>query len=244
MTDRKEGSQNSSLRSSYVPPPTNKSGITVGNVEDYESVHRDRRTTINHEALKQDFSKLDKELRLASHWLAKPIECGYLLAFSRTEYNSENVRFLMAMENFKDHMDTDQQAWSSDTWQEIDRRVEIDKETHDADLDDEMLWDKHLDSKLWPSAKIAIDSVSKHVQLIWDNFFSSAASSEICKYSLPLPPSPFPSLTPIMLFVSLTPFPLLSFPSLRHLCQDASPYCVSSSTSSFVRSGSIYRSYH
>ena len=262
MNDRNERSsqngrtsQNGSLRSAYIAPPAKKSTITVGNVQDdYESVHRDARTAINRTALKLDSSEISAELRSVSHWLTKPIDCGYLLAFSRTEYNSENVRFLMAMENFKDHMDMDPHAWSSDTWQEIDQRIEIDKEMRDEDLDDELLWDKHLDTKLWPSAKIAIDSVAKHVQMIWDTYFSSTASSEICNITLPFslprilavilitfmslirpPPSLtasilpflFPLFPPFILITSLTSIPP-SFPpfSLPPFLQVSLPRCV------------------
>ena len=286
MNDRNERSsqngrtsQNGSLRSAYIAPPAKKSTITVGNVQDdYESVHRDARTAINRTALKLDSSEISAELRSVSHWLTKPIDCGYLLAFSRTEYNSENVRFLMAMENFKDHMDMDPHAWSSDTWQEIDQRIEIDKEMRDEDLDDELLWDKHLDTKLWPSAKIAIDSVAKHVQMIWDTYFSSTASSEICNITLPFPASsysccysyhihvthPSPTL-PNCLHPSLPfpPFPSFhshhipdihpsffpplltaSLPPFRYLCQDACTYRISSTSSTFIRTRSIYRSDH
>ena len=116
MSDGGKGSRNGSLRSSYVAPAEKKTMISVGNVGDYESVHRDARSAVNHAALK-DGTTLSTEMRSAAHWLTRPIDCGYLLAFSRTEYNSENVRFLMAMENFKDHMDMDRQAWTTETWQ-------------------------------------------------------------------------------------------------------------------------------
>lgn len=43
-----------------------------------------------------------------------------------------------------------------------------------------MSWDHIIDEKLWPSTKLQMNSVVKHIQLIWDEYFSPTAASEIC----------------------------------------------------------------
>ena len=78
------------------------------------------------------FSEFDSEAaaqklleRRAQFWIEKPIHCGYIHAFSMSEYNSENVKFLMAIVDFQEHLDLDSTAWNNGTWQEIDRRLGI-----------------------------------------------------------------------------------------------------------------------
>jgi len=78
------------------------------------------------------FSEFDAEAaaqklleRRAQFWIEKPIHCGYIHAFSMSEYNSENVKFLMAIVDFQEHLDLDPTAWTGGTWQEIDARLGI-----------------------------------------------------------------------------------------------------------------------
>ena len=78
------------------------------------------------------FSEFDSEAaalklleRRAQFWIEKPIHCGYIHAFSMSEYNSENVKFLMAIVDFQEHLDLDSTSWTNGSWQEIDRRLGI-----------------------------------------------------------------------------------------------------------------------
>ena len=82
---------------------------------------------------KMDFAKIEE--RHAQYWLDNPIHCGFLLAFSISQYNSENVKFLMALINFKDHLSVETHAFGKESWRDIDRRLKIDLETRDEDLD-------------------------------------------------------------------------------------------------------------
>ena len=41
-------------------------------------------------------------------------------------------------------------------------------------------WDHVIDSKYWTSTRLQLESVVKHIQTIWDEYFSPTAASEIC----------------------------------------------------------------
>ena len=44
------------------------------------------------------------EIREADFWIDNPIRCGYLHAFCEFEYNSENIKFLIAIDQFRDNL--------------------------------------------------------------------------------------------------------------------------------------------
>jgi hypothetical protein len=125
---------------------------------------------------KIEFAKIEE--RHSQYWLENPIHCGFLLAFSISQYNSENVKFLMALINFKDHLSMET-AWAKESWREIDRRLNIEREIRDEDLD-YLSWDHIIEDKTWTSTKLQMESVVKHIQNIWDEYFSPTAASEIC----------------------------------------------------------------
>ena len=129
-----------SLRSAYIKlltPETlavaqQKSGKILSFHSSESGDKRSKRLLSGDVSVNVDFSEFDAEAaaqklleRRAQFWIEKPIHCGYIHAFSMSEYNSENVKFLMAIVDFQEHLDLDPSAWTGGTWQEIDRRLGI-----------------------------------------------------------------------------------------------------------------------
>lgn len=45
--------------------------------------------------------------------LIDPIKSGYLLAFSESEYNAENIRYLIEIDKFRDYLSLDKISWDN-----------------------------------------------------------------------------------------------------------------------------------
>ena len=68
--------------------------------------------------------------------IGNPICCGYLLKFCQSQFNSENLNFLLEVDEFRDTFGIDIDVWL-DTWKEVDERVNFDHDDDDAELMDE-----------------------------------------------------------------------------------------------------------
>lgn len=56
--------------------------------------------------------------------LENPISCGYLYTFCISEYNSESIRYILAVDEFKDIMKRDYGCWKLN-WKEVDKLMKI-----------------------------------------------------------------------------------------------------------------------
>jgi hypothetical protein len=124
------------------------------------------------------------------YWISRPLEVGFLKAFSFGEHNSENISFIMEIATLKDHMDVDKYAWSQcKGWQVVDSTLDIDAQIEeeetkagDADvLSATLQCAEVVCSKAgWPATKLPKSQLVKHVQEIWDTYFAPSATFEIC----------------------------------------------------------------
>jgi len=112
-------------------------------------------------------------------WIRAPIECGYLCAYSESQFSSENVKFVMAVELYKDLYENDSKSWPTSS--EAERIVE--SQAHPIQSI-ESRWEDLViggsEEGEWPSRLVARDTVMLAVRDIWDTFLSANASLQIC----------------------------------------------------------------
>ena len=72
-----------------------------------------------------EFARHVEKVRIAYQTIesiiGNPICCSYLLKFCRSEYNAENLEFLLEVDEFRDTFAVDVDVWL-DTWKEVRKR--------------------------------------------------------------------------------------------------------------------------
>jgi hypothetical protein len=101
--------------------------------------------------------------------LKNPIYCGYLLAFSRSQYCAENVSFVIAINKFKASLRADPTLWKGSSWKDLDTKYRITASDFDPPTDEP-----------WPSSIITKEEVIRYMDKIWDTFLSDNAETQIC----------------------------------------------------------------
>jgi hypothetical protein len=117
--------------------------------------------------------------------ISNPLKCGYLLAFCESEYSTENIRYVLEIDRFRDSLAIDKDSWSSRLdWRGIDQLLN----NNCDDLTEMDIKEKHdrVDlvigqETLWPSKVVRFDSVEHDIQSIWDKYLSNDAPHQICK---------------------------------------------------------------
>ena len=99
--------------------------------------------------------------------IGNPICCGYLLKFCESQFNSENLNFLLEVDDFRDTFAVDVDVWL-DTWREVDERVNFEHDDDDAEL---------LDEK-WPSLADRASTFA-HINRIVDRFITNNAVEQV-----------------------------------------------------------------
>ena len=152
----------------------------------------------------QSIEELIHEQQVA-HWISLPIHAGYLLSYAVSEHSSENIRFLIAVDEYRDHLSADMAAWddvrSGNSWQDVDNRLSIDealgvgqrtgRRASYATADEtktgsrvaanfEPNWDYIARDTKWTSTMLQKDAVLKHVRAIWERYCAASSPYEIC----------------------------------------------------------------
>lgn len=133
--------------------------------------------------------------------LCDPIKCGYLLAFCKTQFSSENIEYLLEVDFFRDYFESDPTAWEKGTkkWFKIDIDVgihsniiqDMDVPVIDLNSGDSIKASKSIkdnnsqtlelgDESKWPSRKVSYVAISKFIHKIWDEYLSNDAPNQIC----------------------------------------------------------------
>lgn len=99
--------------------------------------------------------------------IGNPICCGYLLKFCESQFNSENLNFLLEVDEFRDTFAVDIDVWL-DTWREVDERVNFEHDDDDAELMDEK----------WPSLADRASTFA-HINRIVDRFITNNAVEQV-----------------------------------------------------------------
>ena len=114
-------------------------------------------------------------------FLANPIQSGYLLKFSQSEFNAENLIYVLEIDRFKD-LCSDSKAWNNDlSYKLIDMNIENFGSVEKTEKD--LVLGGACTEGSWPSTKIPISSFIEHVKMIWDKFLSHSAATQICMHA-------------------------------------------------------------
>lgn len=133
--------------------------------------------------------KPDKTANLESvnDLIHDPICAGFLFKHCEAHYCSENIRFVIEVDKYRDFFLTETLCWHK-SWKEIDRELDIGNGSVDrtntkdrATEIQELLDESNLTSEdLWPSRKIARSAVESMAKQIWETFLSDRAEYQIC----------------------------------------------------------------
>mmetsp|Transcript_8327 Transcript_8327/g.8491 ORF Transcript_8327/g.8491 Transcript_8327/m.8491 type:complete len:365 (+) Transcript_8327:386-1480(+) len=104
--------------------------------------------------------------------IESPIRCGFLLGFCESQFNVENLNFLIAVMRFRDQLYTDKTAWTK-SWREIDQEMENQVFNISDGGPDES-------EDQWPSKRINKAAIVETMQKIVDEFIGDSAPYEIC----------------------------------------------------------------
>ena len=131
--------------------------------------------------------------------LDNPLHCGYMLTFCETEFNKENLSFIIEVDRLRDNILIDEtNAWTSSNWRDIDAqfgfRGNFLRDANVAGLrkkDSEALHTLHqqqlhsppttgLPSPIWPSKTVDKRRVEGDVKRIWEEYIERNSPSQIC----------------------------------------------------------------
>ena len=140
--------------------------------------------------------KPDRSVNLESihDLIHEPICSGFLFKYCEAFYCSENIRFVMEVDKYKDYFSNETIAWQK-TWKELDR--ELDFKSHDNTFHENVrakikMVEERLDEGAlitiedWPSKKISPVDVERMIREIWTTFLSEKALTQICVPSIVL----------------------------------------------------------
>lgn len=119
--------------------------------------------------------------------IRNPLKCSYLLEFCESEYSGESMKFIVAVEKFKDSLSVDAEAWKyADNLdiKAIDSMVGIGCDTNSengVELGSELYVG---DEEKWPSKKVIFEAALQDVRNIWNTFLSNDSKNQICKFCL------------------------------------------------------------
>ena len=99
--------------------------------------------------------------------LSNPITVGYFLLFCQGQYNSENLNFIMEIDDYRDQFLGDRDLWKRVHWKDI-----------DAEVSPTMTEDTVIAASSWLSIanKVQIESCMKE---IYDRYMSDDSTTQI-----------------------------------------------------------------
>jgi hypothetical protein len=114
--------------------------------------------------------------------LDNPISCGYLYTFCESEYNSESIRFIIIVDEFKDVLKRDFGCWKLN-WKEVDRSLKISGHQMESGAQGETPAAAATAAGTgadWPSQKVFETEARNKANEIFSEFICHTASSQIC----------------------------------------------------------------
>jgi hypothetical protein len=109
------------------------------------------------------------------------IAIGFLKFYCELQFNVENIYFIVEAGKLRDIFAVDAASWSNKDWKAIDKDVGL-ANLPVAEVGQVPHLLKELQSKkiLWPSSIVSRSEVEHKVLWIWETFFSSTGTHEIC----------------------------------------------------------------
>jgi hypothetical protein len=108
--------------------------------------------------------------------LENPISCGYLFTFCESEYNSESIRCIIAIDEFKDMLKRDFGCWKLG-WKEVDRSLKMIHEREGGGGGGGGFGES---TGIWPSHKVFETEARNKANEIFAEFICHTAPSQIC----------------------------------------------------------------
>lgn len=124
----------------------------------------------------------------------EPICSGFLFKYCEAFYCSENIRFVMEVDKFRDFFQQETVAWQKG-WKELDHELDFrsqDSSFHEnvrakIKMIEELVEQEQLVLETdWPSKKISPMDVEHMLRDIWNTFLSDKAVTQICVPSIVL----------------------------------------------------------
>lgn len=115
----------------------------------------------------------------------EPIRSGFLLKYCNEHFCSENMRFVVEVDRFRDLFHVDKACWSKKTWKQLDTENDIvSPELEDFNPEDDFLIPlregRLFDEASWPSKRLPLSSVKAAMEHIWHEFLADNAPYWIC----------------------------------------------------------------
>ena len=145
----------------------------------YESGHTIRQGIAS--SVDKDDTVYERELSAAIHYsnidtlVSNPLCCGYLLQFCEAQHNSENVRFYLEVDEYRDMYaaDKDKNLWEYG-FEEVDNQVKF-LESGVDDLEMKNI----LNNGLWPSSFDKAVALRK-IDVILVKYLNNDSTSQVC----------------------------------------------------------------
>ena len=139
-------------------------------------------TRSNGNSTKSDKSPFEK-LNLAvinntiTGFLSNPIQSGYLLKFSQSEFNAENMIYVLEIDRFKD-LCSDTKAWNNSlNYKAIDHNIKNFGTIRKTEKD--LVFGTGPEGS-WPSTRIPLPSFIESAKMIWDTYLADSSVTQIC----------------------------------------------------------------
>lgn len=131
--------------------------------------------------------------------LDNPVHCGYMLTFCESEFNTENLSFIIEVDRLRDNMLIDSRNWQDIGWREIDAEFgfrgnflrdgttpankksgDNDRLTSKAQQHMSFSESSKRDTGIWPSKIVDKSQVEDCVKRIWEEYIEKNSPSQIC----------------------------------------------------------------
>lgn len=110
-----------------------------------------------------------------------PLHYGFLLKFCESEYSSENVKFLMAVDSFRDEiLSRDSSTWNNVSWIELDKIYIKKTTTSEGSPTALSTYDSSSGKNYTWISRINQTEFDRLVNHIWTEYLSNESSNQIC----------------------------------------------------------------
>lgn len=115
-----------------------------------------------------------------------PISSGFLFAYCEAHYCSENIRFVMEIDKFRDYFSLDVAVFGTQTYRQIDRTVGlavgelVSSDEMEREFESSLNSGSVIPATSWPSKKVDRFAVLQMIKMIWDTFLAKNSPSWIC----------------------------------------------------------------
>lgn len=127
------------------------------------------------------------DLDSISNLIHEPICSGFLYKYCEDHYCSENIKFIIEVDKFRDYFLAEPMFWHK-TWREVDAELALENVSLDrgttkeraAEVQTRIDSETLISESSWPSKRISRAAVESMAKYIWNTFLSDDAEYQIC----------------------------------------------------------------